>query len=83
MLVAAGLVVAATSDAAAQSLDQQIRALLAKDGNQRGCAQLVGDSPRQAGSLQPSNFGPQLASLCGSIPAGNPPPVGGAPGDGA
>lgn len=83
LLVAAGLVVAATSDAAAQSLDQQIRALLAKDGNQRGCAQLVGDSPRQAGSLQPSNFGPQLASLCGSIPAGNPPPVGGAPGGGA
>ncbi|MCQ8183322.1 autotransporter outer membrane beta-barrel domain-containing protein [Methylomonas sp. SURF-1] len=83
-LAAVGLLAIASVPTYAASLDQQIRSLLAKDGNQLGCAQLVGSSPRQTGGgQQPLNFGPQLASLCGTIPAGNPPPVGGAPGGGA
>jgi uncharacterized protein YhjY with autotransporter beta-barrel domain len=55
----------------AQTLDEQMRRLLAQDSNNGVfCGELVGTSPRDTNSdsdtfLDPLNFGPQLASLCG------------------
>ncbi|MCQ8106329.1 hypothetical protein NP590_19655, partial [Methylomonas sp. SURF-2] len=78
-----GAAALAADQAGAESLDSQIRAMLAAGSNQLGCARLVGASPRDSDTLQPLNFGQQLAGLCGPIPSGNPPPLGGAPGGGA
>jgi len=68
----AALFVVAAIPANAQTLDEQIRGLLAQDTNNGVfCGGLVGTSPRDTNSdsdtfLDPLNFGPQLASLCGS-----------------
>lgn len=68
------------SVAGAQSLDEQIRRLLARDAGENYCAQLLGSSPRDSQTLRPLNFGPQLASICGNVPPPPEPPVGSGPG---
>jgi len=71
----------------AQTVEQQFQRLLSKGANGDYCVELVGNSVRDPVTLQPVNFGPQLASLCvGQQPpgsGGNPPPVGSGPGGGA
>lgn len=60
----------------AQTLDEQIRVLLAQGGNFEFCSALVGNDPRTPLGL-PNNFGPQLQRLCET--GGGP----GGPGGGA
>lgn len=73
----------------AQTIEQQFQRLLAKGANGDYCVELVGNSARDPLTLQPVNFGSQLASLCigqqppqppGGGGSGNPPPVGSGPG---
>ncbi len=68
----------------AQTVEQQFQRLLSKGANGDYCVELVGNSARDPLTLQPVNFGPQLAGLCVGLPTGGggspPPPVGSGPG---
>ena len=71
----------------AQTIEQQFQRLLSKGANGDYCVELVGNSARDPLTLQPVNFGPQLAGLCVGQPlpggGGTPPPVGSGPGGAA
>jgi uncharacterized protein YhjY with autotransporter beta-barrel domain len=63
-VLAAFIVAAGSASLQAQTLEQQMQNLLAQGSNNDFCSRLVGNSSRDPFTLQPLNFGPQLASLC-------------------